>query len=89
MLLLVAAQMPEICPAMGPAPQSCAPDARESAAASASLLVLAVMVLGLGLTYVLPLSTRPLVLRLAMIAVALAGVVALVMTVMASGFILL
>ncbi|MBT2516915.1 hypothetical protein J7E29_05675 [Streptomyces sp. ISL-90] len=87
-LLLVVAQMPEVCPAVLPAPPSCAVDARESAAISAGLLVLASAAIAIAVTYALPVRARPMVLRLTMIAMALIGALALVMTVGASGFIL-
>ena len=48
--------------------------------------MLAAASLGVALTYLLPMASRPLVQRLAMIAVAAIGSAALVMTVGASGF---
>lgn len=88
-LLLVAAQMPEICPATWPAPPSCAVNARESAAILAGLLVLAAAGIAIVVTYALPERARPAALRWTVIALALVGVLALVMTVGASGFILI
>ena len=46
LLLLIAALMPEICPAISPAPASCAADARETAAMSGAVLVLAAAAAG-------------------------------------------
>ena len=77
--LLIAAVMPETCPA-GSAPPSCRVDARFSAAITGAVLVLAAAAFGVAITYLLPIESRPLVLRIAVIAVALVGVVALVLT---------
>jgi hypothetical protein len=88
-LLVLTALMPEVCPAIAPAPPSCSTDARESAAMTGGLVVLATAAVGIALIYLLPVGSRPLVLRLAMIAVTLAGVIALLSTVVASGFLLI
>jgi hypothetical protein len=88
-LLLLAALMPQVCPAIAPAPPSCANDARESAAMTGGLIVLATAAVGIALTYLLPVGSRPLVLRLAIVAVTLTGVVALLFTAVASGFVLI
>jgi hypothetical protein len=87
LLLLIAALMPEICPAISPAPASCAADARETAAMSGAVLVLAAAAAGVAVTYLAPPRARPIALRWAMFAVAVVGVVALALTVGASGFI--
>jgi ABC-type molybdate transport system substrate-binding protein len=89
MLLAVAALMPEVCPAVAADSTGCVPGSRESAAMTGSMLVLAAASLGVALTYLLPAASRPLVQRMSMIAVAVVGSAALVMTVGASGFRLL
>lgn len=87
--LFLVAQIPEVCPAIAPAPPSCAPDARESSAWWGAAIILGATVLGIALTYMVPLRVRPAILTGVMIAVALAGVAGIVMAVLASGFILL
>ena len=88
MLLVGAALMPEVCATIDPAgaAAACVSGARGSAAMTGGVLVLAAASLGVALTYLLPMASRPLVQRLAMIAVAVIGSAALVMTVGASGF---
>lgn len=87
--LVLVALMPEVCPAIAPAPASCRPDARESAALAGGTLIVIVAAAGTGLTYVVPLRWRYGTITAAMIAVGLAGVVAIIMAVVASGFILI
>ena len=87
-VLFLVAQFPEICPAVSPAPPSCAPDARESSALLGAAIIVSVAAAGIGVTYVVPTKLRIGMLRVAMIAVAIASLVAVVMTVLASGFIL-
>lgn len=87
--LLLVALMPEVCPAIGPAPASCRPDARESAALAGGMLIVIVGGAGVGLTYIVPLRWRFGAITAAMIAVGLAGVAAIIMAVLASGFIVI
>lgn len=87
--LLLVAVIPEVCPAIAPAPPSCAPDARESAAINWGLIIPAAAVLGIAATYLVPLRLRHRTITIAMIVVAVAGVLAIGATFIASGFILI
>ena len=78
--------MPEVCPAIDPAPASCRPDARESTAVIAGLAIGLAAVVGIALTYLVPFRWRYRTMTTAMIVVALVGVVALIATLLASGF---
>lgn len=87
--LLLVALMPEVCPAISPPPPSCRPDARESAALAGGMLIVIVGAAGIGLTYIVPFGWRFGTITTAMIAVGLAGIAAIIMAVVASGFILI
>ncbi|MFC9560860.1 hypothetical protein [Agromyces sp. NPDC056965] len=88
-VLCLVALMPEVCPAISPAPPSCMPDAREAAAIAGGTIVVIVAAVGVALTYLVPVRSRHRTITAAMIAVALAGVTAIIMAVFASGFILI
>ena len=81
--------MPEICPAIDPAPASCRSDARGSTAVGVGLLVAVVATIGVVSTYAVPFRWRYRAMTTAMIAVVLAGVIAMIATLFASGFIVI
>lgn len=86
--LFLVAQIPEICPAIGPAPPSCAPDARELSALWGAAIILGTTGFGIVLSYLVPLRIRHATLTGVMIVVALTGMAAMAMAILASGFIL-
>lgn len=86
LLIWAVASMPTICPAIYPAPPSCAPDARTGPAAwgtgTVGVLYVAALVAGLS---VAP-ARREMIFRLACVVLAVVGVGAIGMTLFASGF---
>lgn len=53
-LLYLVTLTPEVCPAIYPAPPSCAPDARESTALTWGVIVIIVAALSIAATYLFP-----------------------------------
>ncbi|MEV1130198.1 hypothetical protein [Agromyces sp. NPDC049794] len=88
-LVALVALTPEICPAIDPAPPSCAPDARESTALGWSLVLAATGVIAIAAIYVVPAQTRRRASNIALAAVAIVSVRAIGGTFLASGFVLL
>ncbi|TFC35320.1 hypothetical protein [Cryobacterium sp. TMT2-42-4] len=86
LLIWVAQSLPTICPAIYPAPASCAPDARSGPALLGSALLVALFVALLVTGAVLQPRRREKALRVLLIVLVVAAVVAPLWTLTRSGF---
>ena len=86
-IVAVVALVPEVCPAIDPAPPSCAPDARESTALSWTLPLALSAATGLAAIYIVPSRLRRNTMSIALTAVSIVGVLAIGGTFLASGFV--
>ncbi|WP_445967367.1 hypothetical protein [Agromyces sp. ZXT2-3] len=88
-IVALVAQVPEICPAIDPAPPSCAPDARESVALGWSIVLVATGAIAIAAIYLVPSQGRRRIMSIALTAVAVMSLIAIGATFLASGFVLL
>lgn len=89
LLVALVAQVPEICPAIDPAPPSCAPDARESVALGWTLVLVATGAIAIAAIYLVPSQGRRRTMSIALTTIAVMSLIAIGATFLASGFVLL